>query len=186
LVTSDAHRGLVEAIGASLPGASWQRCRTHYAANLMAATPKSAWGWVKALLHSVYDQPDADAVHAQFDRILDALAEKLPAVAAHLDAAQADILAFTAFPKAAWRQIWSNNPQERLNREIRRRTDVVGIFPDRTALVRLVGAVLAEQHDEWTEQRRYLGLDTLAKSRLAKITNQNLIDEEVTITAITA
>jgi transposase-like protein len=186
LVTSDAHRGLVEAIGASLPGASWQRCRTHYAANLMAATPKSAWGWVKALLHSVYDQPDADAVHAQFDRILDALAEKLPRVAEHLDGARADLLAFTAFPKEVWRQIWSNNPQERLNREIRRRTDVVGIFPDRTALVRLVGAVLAEQHDEWTEQRRYLGLDTLAKSRLAKITNQNLIDEEVTITAITA
>ena len=96
---------------------------------LMAATPKSAWGWVKALLHSVYDQPDADAVHAQFDRILDALIDKLPAVAQHLDDARADILAFTAFPKAAWRQIWSNNPQERLNREIRRRTDVVGIFP---------------------------------------------------------
>jgi putative transposase len=186
LVTSDAHRGLVEAIGATLPGASWQRCRTHYAANLMSATPKSAWGWVKALLHSVYDQPDTDAVHAQFDRILDALMDKLPAVAQHLDAARADILAFTAFPKAAWRQIWSNNPQERLNREIRRRTDVVGIFPDRTALIRLVGAVLAEQHDEWTEQRRYLGLDILAKSRLTKITNENLTDEEVTITAITA
>jgi transposase-like protein len=186
LVTSDAHRGLVEAIGATLPGASWQRCRTHYAANLMAATPKSAWGWVKALLHSVYDQPDADAVQAQFDRILDALADKLPAVAEHLDAARADILAFTAFPKAIWRQIWSNNPQERLNREIRRRTDVVGIFPDRTALVRLVGAVLAEQHDEWTEMRRYIGLDILAKSRLTKITNQNPIDQEVTITAITA
>ena len=99
LVTSDAHRGLVEAIGATLPGAAWQRCRTHYAANLMSATPKSAWGWVKALLHSVYDQPDADAVHAQFDRILDALADKLPAVATHLDAARADILAFTAFPR---------------------------------------------------------------------------------------
>ena len=113
----------------------------------MAATPKSAWGWVKALLHSVYDQPDADAVHAQFDRILDALADKLPQVAAHLDPARADILAFTGFPKAAWRQIWSNNPQERLNREIRRRTDVVGIFPDRNALIRLVGAVLAEQED---------------------------------------
>jgi transposase-like protein len=157
LVTSDAHRGLVEAIGATLPGAAWQRCRTHYAANLMAATPKSAWGWVKALLHSIYDQPDAAAVHAQFDRVLDSLTEKLPAVADHLDAARADILAFTGFPKPIWRQIWSNNPQERLNREIRRRTDVVGIFPDRAALIRLVGAVLAEQHDEWTEMRRYIG-----------------------------
>ncbi len=150
LVTSDAHRGLIEAIGATLPGASWQRCRTHYAANLMSATPKSAWGWVKALLHSVYDQPDTASVHAQFDRVLDALGDKLPGVAEHLDAARADILAFTGFPKAIWRQIWSNNPQERLNREIRRRTDVVGIFPDRDALIRLVGAVLAEQHDEWT------------------------------------
>ena len=186
LVTSDAHRGLVEAIGATLPGAAWQRCRTHYAANLMSATPKSAWGWVKALLHSVYDQPDADAVHAQFDRILDALADKLPAVAEHLDTARADILAFTSFPKAIWRQIWSNNPQERLNREIRRRTDVVGIFPDRTALVRLVGAVLAEQHDEWTEMRRYIGLDILAKSRLTKTTDPNPTNPEVTITAITA
>jgi putative transposase len=186
LVTSDAHRGLVEAIGATLPGAAWQRCRTHYAANLMSATPKNAWGWVKALLHSVYDQPDADAVHAQFDRILHALGDKLPAVAEHLDTARADILAFTSFPKAIWRQIWSNNPQERLNREIRRRTDVVGIFPDRTALVRLVGAVLAEQHDEWTEMRRYIGLDILAKSRLTKITDPNRTDPEVTITAITA
>jgi len=99
LVTSDAHRGLTEAIGATLPGAAWQRCRTHYAANLMAATPKSAWGWVRALLHSVYDQPDAASVHAQFGRVLEALDGKLPAVAAHLDAAGGDILAFTAFPR---------------------------------------------------------------------------------------
>jgi transposase-like protein len=178
LVTSDAHRGLVEAIGATLPGASWQRCRTHYAANLMSATPKASWGWVKALLHSVYDQPDAASVNAQFDRIVDALGDKLPAVAAHLDAARTDILAFTAFPRAIWRQIWSNNPQERLNREIRRRTDVVGIFPDRAALIRLVGAVLAEQHDEWTEMRRYIGLDILTRSRLT-ITDTDHQTQEV-------
>ncbi len=185
LVTSDAHRGLVEAIGATLPGASWQRCRTHYAANLMSATPKSAWGWVKALLHSVYDQPDAESVHAQFDRVLDTLSEKLPAVAEHLDSARGDVLAFTSFPKAIWKQIWSNNPQERLNREIRRRTDVVGIFPDRNSLIRLVGAVLAEQHDEWTEMRRYIGLDVLAKSRLTLV-EPATEPQEVTIPAITA
>lgn len=165
LVTSDAHAGLVNAIAATIPGAAWQRCRTHYAANLMSATPKSSWPWVKALLHSIYDQPDAEAVHAQFDRVVDALAEKLPAVAEHLEGARADILAFTPFPKEVWRQIWSNNPNERLNREIRRRTDVVGIFPDRASIIRLVGAVLAEQHDEWAEGRRYLGLDVLARSQ---------------------
>ena len=165
LVTSDAHAGLVEAIAANLPGATWQRCRTHYAANLMAACPKSAWPGVKAMLHSVYDQPDAVAVHAQFDKLLDTVTDTLPAVAEHLDAARADILAFTSFPKEIWRQIWSNNPNERLNKEIRRRTDVVGIFPGRDAVIRLVGAVLAEQHDEWTEGRRYFALDVLTRAR---------------------
>ena len=188
LVTSDAHAGLVAAIGATLPGAAWQRCRTHYAANLMAATPKSSWPWVKTLLHSVYDQPDAAGVQAQFDRVLDALAEKLPRVADHLDAARADILAFTPFPKGLWRQVWSNNPQERLNREIRRRTDVVGIFPDRTALIRLVGAVLAEQHDEWIEARRYLSLDLIQQSQTvgtapAPTTEQEETNPELALSA---
>ncbi len=181
LVTSDAHAGLVAAIGATLPGASWQRCRTHYAANLMATCPKASWPWVKTLLHSVYDQPDAASVAAQYDRVLHAVTEKLPAVAAHLDAARADVLAFTAFPKEIWRQIWSNNPQERLNREIRRRTDVVGIFPARDALIRLVGAVLAEQHDECIEGRRYLGLDVLTRSRLTSTDD----DADTTVVATT-
>ena len=165
LVTSDAHPGLKAAIAATLPGAGWQRCRTHYAANLMSQTPKASWPWVKTLLHSIYDQPEAEGVHAQFDRVVEALEEKLPKIADHLGQAREEILAFTCFPKQLWCKIWSNNPNERLNKEIRRRTDVVGIFPDREAIIRLVGAVLAEQHDEWAEGRRYMNLEALEQAR---------------------
>jgi transposase-like protein len=164
LVTSDAHRGLVAAIGATLPGATWQRCRTHYLRDLLVFTPKSSQPWVATLVRTVFDQADANEVTVQFDRVVDALAEKLPRVAEHLSEAKADLLAFTAYPREIWRQIWSSNPQERLNKEIRRRTDVVGIFPDRGAIIRLVGAVLAEQHDEWIETHRYIGLEILAKA----------------------
>jgi transposase-like protein len=186
LVTSDAHAGLVDAVAANLPGAAWQRCRTHYAANLMSVTPRAMWPAVKAMLHSVYDQPDAAAVHAQFDRLLDYVGDRLPEVHDHLDAARGDILAFTSFPKDVWTQTWSNNPAERLNREIRRRTDAVGIFPTRQAIVRLVGAVLAEQTDEWAEGRRYLGLDVLARSRVQLITNPDPQIGADTMPALTA
>jgi putative transposase len=106
LITSDAHPGLVAAIGATLPGAAWQRCRTHYTTDLMTVTLKSSWPWVRTLLHSIFDQQDAQSVVAQYDRVLDALSDKLPEVAEHLDAARAELLAFTAFPKQIWRQIW--------------------------------------------------------------------------------
>jgi putative transposase len=154
LVTSDDHAGLVAAIGSVLPGAAWQRCRTHYHRNLLTRVPKSAQPWVSTLVRTIFEQPDGKSVKAQHTQVVSALEAKLPQAAAHLDEARDDILAFTAFPREVWRQIWSNNPQERLNKEIRRRTDVVGIFPNRDAIIRLVGAVLAEQDDEWTEARR--------------------------------
>jgi putative transposase len=169
LVTSDAHAGLREAIAANLPGASWQRCRTRHAANLMSVTPKGMRPAVKAMLHPVCDQPDAPSANARSDRLLDYVDGKLPAVAEHLDGAREDILAFTAFPRDVRAQIWSGNPAERLSREIRRRTDSAGIFPGRDAIVRLAGAVLAEQTDEWAEGRRCLGLDILARCRLTTV-----------------
>lgn len=165
LVISDAHEGLRQAIAAVLPGAAWQRCRTHFGWNLRTRVPKAAQDVVASLVRSIFAQPDAAAVWAQHARVVAELADRFPAAADLLAEAAPDLLAFTAFPAEHWRQIWSNNPQERLNREIRRRTDVVGIFPNRAAVIRLVGASLAEQHDEWAVGRRYMSSASLAKAR---------------------
>jgi putative transposase len=178
LVVSDAHAGLREAVAAVLPGASWQRCRTHFIRNLLTRVPKSAQGLVATLVRSVFAQPDAASTLAQHARVVEQLQERFPAAADLLADAAGDLLAFTAFPKEHWRQIWSNNPQERLNKELRRRTDVVGIFPNRDAVVRLVGAVLAEQHDEWAVARRYMSAESLAKSRVRVIDGQDQPDPE--------
>ncbi len=189
MVTSDDHAGLVNAIAAVLPGATWQRCRTHYHRNLLTRVPKTAQPWVSTLVRTIFEQPDAASVRAQHAQVVAALEAKLPQAAAHLDEARDDILAFAAFPREVWRQTWSNNPQERLNKEIRRRTDVVGIFPGRDAIIRLVGAVLAEQNDEWTESRRYMGLEILAACRKAAqaAMAQNVTSEaELTAEAIPA
>ncbi len=156
LVTSDAHQGLKDAIATVFAGASWQRCRTHFMTNLLSKVPRRAQPWVATMVRTIYQQPSPDEVYAQHQRMVGMLDERFPQAAELLADAGPDILAFTAFPVAHWKQIWSNNPQERLNKEIRRRTDVVGIFPNRAAVQRLIGAVLAEQHDEWQVGRRYL------------------------------
>jgi len=165
LVTSDAHPGLVDAIAATLPGAAWQRCRTHAMRNLLTRVPKSAQSFVATMVRTIFAQPDAETVHEQYRRIVDQLETRFPEAAALLEEAATDLLAFTSFPKEHWRQLWSNNSLERLNKEIRRRTDVVGIFPDRPSVIRLVGALLAEQNDEWAvASRRYMSVESITKA----------------------
>ena len=156
LVTSDAHQGLRDAVATVFGGASWQRCRTHFMRNLLTRVPKSAEKLVATTVRTIFEQSTAAEVQAQHARVAEQLAERFPEAAALLADAGPEVLAFTAFPVQHWQQVWSNNPLERLNKEIRRRTNVVGIFPNRAAIVRLVGAVLAEQHDEWAEGRRYM------------------------------
>jgi putative transposase len=169
LVISDAHAGLKGAIGAVLQGAGWQRCRVHFVRNALAHVPKSAAQMVAATIRTVFVQPDATSARDQWRRVADGFRARFPRLAELMDAAEEEVLAYLAFPPEHWRQIWSNNPLERLNKEVKRRTDVVGIFPDGDAVIRLVGAVLAEQHDEWQVSRRYFSADSLAK----------LVDEEV-------
>jgi putative transposase len=163
LVISDAHEGLKQAIAAVLHGASWQRCRVHFLRNALALVPKTAAQMVAATIRTVFVQPDGPSAHEQWRRVADGFRPRYPRLADLLDATEADVLAYLAFPQEHWRQIWSNNPLERLNREVKRRSDVVGIFPNAAAIVRLVGAVLAEQHDEWQVGRRYFSAESLAK-----------------------
>jgi putative transposase len=163
LVISDAHEGLKGAIAAVLQGAGWQRCRVHFVRNALALVPKTAAQMVAATIRTVFVQPAGAAAREQWRRVTDRFRPRFPRLAQLLDAAEPDVLAYLAFPAEHWRQIWSNNPLERLNKEVKRRTDVVGIFPNTAAVVRLVGAVLAEQHDEWQVSRRYFSADSLAK-----------------------
>lgn len=176
LVTSDAHFGIQAAVGDCLPQASWQRCRTHFAKNLSAQVPKTQWPTLSAMFHTIFQQPDAASVWAQAREVIEFCQQKFPHVATYLEECLDELLAFTAAPRAVWTKIWSNNPTERLNREIRRRTDVVGIFPNRDAVVRLVGAVLAEQHDDWIQQKRYMSLTSLAQTK--EIIAVGVIDED--------
>jgi putative transposase len=157
LVISDAHTGLKAAIAAVLLGSAWQRCRVHFMRNVLARVPKGNAEMVAAAIRTVFAQPDAEHVHSQLDVIADMLGRQFPAVEAMLREAEEDLLAFTAFPIGHWKKVWSTNPLERLNKEIKRRTDVVGVFPNPAALLRLAGAVLVEAHDEWqVSDRRYL------------------------------
>ena len=165
LVVSDAHEGLRQAIGAVLHGAGWQRCRVHFLRNALALVPKAAQQLVAATLRTVFAQPTAEQAHAQWRQVAEHFRPRFPRLAALMDDAEADVLAYLAFPAAHWRQLWSTNPLERLNKELKRRTNVVGIFPNPAAVLRLVGALLAEQHDEWQVGRRYFGAASMALLR---------------------
>ena len=164
LFISDHHLGLKAAIAATFVGAAWQRCRVHFMRNVLARVPKASVEMVAAAIRTIFAQPDAAHVRSQLNEVRTMLAPKFPDVAAMLDDAADDLLAFAAFPQAHWRKIWSTNPLERLNGEIKRRTNVVGIFPNDASVARLITAVVVETHDEWAVTgRRYLSEGSMAK-----------------------
>jgi transposase-like protein len=171
LVISDQHSGLVAALGRMFQGAAHQRCRVHFARNLLALVPKSHKDMVAAVFRTIFAQPSAQAVSATWDTVRDQLAANFPKIGPLMDEAKAEVLAFTSFPRAHWAKIWSTNPLERVNKEIKRRARVVGIFPNEAAVIRLVGAVLADMHDEWqVSDRRYLSEASMAKLNQASNT----------------
>jgi putative transposase len=163
LVISDQHAGLVKALKRSFQGAGHQRCRVHFARNLLAHVPRSHADMVAAVFRTIFAQPDAQAVNQTWDEVRDQLAPRFPKIGPLMDDTKCEVLAFTAFPRAHWQKIWSTNPLERVNKEIKRRSRVVGIFPNPAAVIRLVGAVLADIHDEWQAgDRRYLSEGSMA------------------------
>ena len=181
LVISDAHEGLKGALGSVFAGAAWQRCRVHYLRNILTRIPRGNAEMVAAAVRTIFAQPDAEHVHSQLDMIATMLGRQFPPVEAMLHDAKDDILAFTSFPVAHWKKIWSTNPLERVNKEIKRRTDVVGVFPNPEALLRLAGAVLVEIHDEWAvTDRRYLSEGSM------KTITTNVTKEVAPTTALTA
>lgn len=163
LVISDAHAGLKASIRKCFAGSTWQRCRVHYARNLLATVPKSHVEFVAAAFRSIFALSDRTEIEARWDEVAATLAERFPKAATSMAGARTDVLAFATFPRSHWRKIWSNNPLERLNKEVKRRSNVVGIFPNDRAVIRLIGAVLADQHDEWAIARRYLSETSMAR-----------------------
>ena len=173
LVTSDSHRGLKGAIEAVVQGASWQRCRVHFMRNALSLVPKAAQQMVGATIRTVFAQPEAVSAHQQWRKVADGFRDRFPKLAELMDEAEEDVLAYAAYPQEHWQKIWSNNPLERLNKEVKRRTNVVGIFPNEAAVIRLVGSILSEQHDEWQVAKRYFSAGSLAKlERTEEVTKQ--------------
>jgi putative transposase len=186
LVISDAHTGLKKAISTVFQGAAWQRCRVHFMRNVLAVVPKASGEMVASIIRTIFAQPDREHVQKQFGEVTAMLTRSHPKVAAMLGDAQPDLLAFAGFPTRHWRQIWSTNPLERVNKEIKRRTDVVGVFPNPAALLCLAGAVLIEQHDEWEAgERRYFSEASMLQ---LKTMNQQVepIDEAVILPELAA
>jgi putative transposase len=163
LVTSDAHRGLKGALETVLQGATWQRCRVHFMRNALSLVPKAAQQMVGATIRTVFAQPDLGSAREQWRRVSDGFRHRFPRLSELMEEAEEDLLAYASFPQEHWQKIWSNNPLERVNKEVKRRTNVVGIFPNEAAVIRLVGSVLCEQHDEWQVSKRYFSAGSLAK-----------------------
>lgn len=184
LVISDHHLGLKAAIASVFIGAAWQRCRVHFMRNVLSRVPKASAEMVAAAVRTIFAQPDATHVRSQLGEVVRMLSDRFPDIAAMVDDAAEDLLAFTSFPQAHWRKLWSTNPLERLNGEIKRRTNVVGIFPNDASVARLVTAVVLEAHDEWAvAERRYLSEESMAKLYAEPPTETQIEEAPLAVTA---